>query len=185
MLRWVCGTTCHALHGTQHLIFTLVKVINLLGKLGTCLWNGTSELPNENAFKLLLIPFSDWVIPSYSLYLLLQCLLVWPQRFQSVCTLAISPAHKAFIAFPLPPHHLWLQKILNVHLACFLTLTFEHSGQALNHYHISSYPWHTMSNWSQLSIIMLSLYGFRSMRSFLINLKFFDKITFKIDIDRS
>lgn len=42
-----------------------------------------------------------------------------------------------------------------------------------------------MSNWSQLSIIMLSLYGFRRMRSFLINLKFFDKITLKIGIDSS
>lgn len=41
---------------------------------------------------------------------------------------------------PSPSFHLRLQEILNVHLACFLTLTFEHPGQALNHYHISSYP---------------------------------------------
>lgn len=110
---------------------------------------------------------------------------IWPQRFRSVCTIAISPTYKTFLPLPPPPHKLWLQEILNVHLASFLTLTSQHLGQALNHYCISSYPWHIVSNWSQLSIIRLSLYGFRRMRSFLINLKFFDKITLKIDIDSS
>lgn len=172
----------HALHGTEDLTFTLVKVANPLRKLDVCLWNGPSELLHENTSKLLPIPFSDAVIPSLSLYLLCQCFLNLASGFH--ISMHPSYVHIRFSILSFP-HHFWLQEILNVHLMCFLTLTFEHSGQALNHYHISSYPWHTMSNWSQLSIIMLSLYGFRRMRSFLINLKFFDKITLKIDTDSS